>query len=60
MFIVTEYAALILCVPMEFCMKFDTVKSGWSIVCIEGLQVIILKKKTTFLSLKLDFALANR
>ena len=31
-------------VPMEFPTKFDTVKSGWSIICIEGSQVIILNK----------------
>ena len=29
---------------MEFSIKFDTVRSGQSIVNIEGLQVIILKK----------------
>ena len=28
---------------MEFSIKFDTAKSGWSIVYIEGPQVIILK-----------------
>ena len=26
--------------PMEFSIKFDTVKSGWSIIYIKGLQVI--------------------
>ena len=36
---------------MEFPIKFDTVKSGWSVVYIEGSQVII--------SLKIDFVLAN-
>ena len=41
-------------VPMEFPIKFDTFKSGWSIVYIEGSQVIIV-----FLSLKIDFVLAN-
>ena len=30
---------------MDFSIKFDTVKSGWSIVYIEGSQVIISKKK---------------
>ena len=30
---------------MEISIKFDTVKSGWSTVYIEGLQVIIFKKK---------------
>ena len=29
---------------MEFSIKFDTVKSGWSIVYIEGSQVIVSKK----------------
>ena len=32
---------LTLCVPMEFPIKFNTVKSGWSIVYIEGSQMII-------------------
>ena len=36
---------------------YDLVKSGWSIVYIEWSQVII--KKYIFLSLKIDFALAN-
>ena len=31
-------------------MKYDTVKSGWSIVYIEGLQVIISKKYQTSFS----------
>ena len=39
---------------MNFSIKFDTVKSRWSIVYIEGLQVII-----NFLSLKINFVLAN-
>ena len=29
--------------PMEFSIKLDTVKSGWSIVYIEGLHIIIYK-----------------
>ena len=37
---------------MKFPVKFETVKSGWSIVYIEGSQV-------TLLSLKIDFDLAN-
>ena len=45
---------------MEFPIKFDTVKSGWSIVYIEGSQVIISKKYTLFLSLKINSVLANR
>ena len=32
---------LTFCVPMEFPIKFDTGKSGYSIVYIEGLQVTI-------------------
>ena len=43
---------------MEFPIKFDTVKSGWSIVFIEGSQVIILKKCYISFS-KIDFVLAN-
>ena len=43
---------------MEFSIRFDTVRSGWSIVYIEGPQVII-SKKIVFLSLKIDFILAN-
>ena len=38
--------------------QFDFVKSGWSIVYIEGSQVIISKKNIIFLSLKIDFVLA--
>ena len=37
---------------MEFPIKFDTVKSGWFIVYIEGSQI-------TLLSLKINFVLAN-
>ena len=39
---------------MEFPIKFDTRKSGWSM----GTQVIV-SKNFTFLSLKFDFVLAN-
>ena len=42
---------------MEFPIKFDTVWSGRSIVYIKGSQVII--SKNIFLSLKVDFVLAN-
>ena len=45
--------------PMGYSIKFDTVQSGWSIVYIEGFQVIISKKNIIFLSLKIDFVLAN-
>ena len=30
--------------PMDFPIKFDTVKSGWSVVYIEGSQVMIFTK----------------
>ena len=43
----------------EFSRTFDTVKSGWSLVYNEGLQVIISPKNILFLSLKIDFILAN-
>ena len=41
-----------------FSIKSDTVMSGWSIVYIEGPQISILKK-IVFLSLKVNFAIAN-
>ena len=40
---------------MEFPIKFDTVKSGWSIVYIKGLQVIIFSKKNLSLMIDLVF-----
>ena len=43
---------------MEFLIKFDTVKSGLSIVYIEGSQIII-STKIVFLSLKISFVLVN-
>ena len=43
---------------MEVPIKCDTVKSGWSIVYIEGSQVMIFKKYC-FFSLKIDFVSAN-
>ena len=43
--------------PMECSIKFDTVRSGWSIVYIEGSQVIISKKYLSFL--KINFVLAK-
>ena len=45
-------------VPVEFPLKFDTVKSGWSIVYFEESKVII-SKNIIFLSLKVDLVLAN-
>ena len=41
---------------MEFSIKFDTVKSGWSIIYIEESQV---KIKTNFVFLSLKIGLAN-
>ena len=42
--------------PMEFSINFDTVKSGWFIVYIQGKQAIF-SKKCVFLSLKINFGL---
>ena len=36
--------SLTLCVPIEIPIKFDTVKSGWSIAYVEGSQVINSKE----------------
>ena len=44
--------------PSDFSTKFDIVKSGWSVVYIEGSHVVI-SKCIVFLSLKTDFAVAN-
>ena len=44
---------------MEFSIKLHTIESEWSVVYIEGSQVIISKKNIVFLSLKIDFVLAN-
>ena len=41
---ISRFPVLTLCIPMGFPIKFDTAKSGWSIVYIEGSQVIISKK----------------
>ena len=43
--------------PMEFSIKFDTIKSGWFNVYFKWSQVTV--SKTVFLSLKIDFVLAN-
>ena len=40
--------ALTHCVPMDFPIKFYTVMSGWSIVYIEGSQVILKKLLYSF------------
>ena len=44
--------------PMEFSIKLHTIKSGWLIMYIEGLQVKS-SQNIVFLSLKIDFVLAN-
>ena len=44
--------------PMEFSIKFDIVKSGWSIIYIEGLHVMI-SKNIAFRSLYINFVLVN-
>ena len=41
--------------PIEFSIKFDTVKWMVHYIYIEGLQVIISKTYIVFLSLKIDF-----
>ena len=43
--------------PIEFPIQLPTIKSGWSIVYIEGSQIIISKKD--YISLKIHFVLAN-
>ena len=43
-YIINQCKCFTLVVPMESSIKFDSVKSGWSIVYIEGSQVIISKK----------------
>ena len=43
---------------MDSSFWFYTVHLGWSIVYIEGLQVILFKN-IIFISLKIDFVLAN-
>ena len=42
---------------MEFSIKPHIIQEGWSILYIEGSQVVI--KKNVFLSLTIDFVLAN-
>ena len=43
---------------MKYSIKLHTIKSAWSIVYIEGSQVI-LSKTIVLLSLKINFFLAN-
>ena len=42
---------------MDISQKFDTVKSGWSVLYIEGSKVIF-SKKFVFLLFKINFVLA--
>ena len=42
--------------PMEFSIKLHAIKSGWSIVYIEGPHVMV-SKDVAFISLKIDLAL---
>ena len=49
-----EGSTLTLFRPLEFPIKLDTVKSGWSIVYIGGYRLAFLKK-----SVKVDFVLSN-
>ena len=44
-------------IPMDFSITLHTIKSGWSIVYIEGSHVMIFKK--IFISLKFFFVLVN-
>ena len=44
---------------MDISIKLHTIKSGWSIVYIEGSQVLIFFKKNPYFPLKIDFVLAN-
>ena len=44
---------------MEFPIMFDTIKSRWPIVYIDESQILISKINIVFLSLKIDFVLAN-
>ena len=45
--------------PMGFSTKFYTVYLGWYILYIEGSQFYKFKKSIVFLTLKIDFVLAN-
>ena len=46
--IISQYLSLTLCRPIEFSIQFNKVKSGWSIIYIEGPQVIISPQKLYF------------
>ena len=47
--------------PMEFSINFDAVKSGWSIIYIEGLLVIISPQKLhiVYFYIIIDFVFAH-
>ena len=54
------YVVLTLFKPMEFSIKLHAIKSGWSIVHIEGDRLYFpKKKKKLFTSLKINFVLPN-
>ena len=58
--IISQYLSLTLCRPIEFSIQFNKVKSGWSIIYIEGPQVIISPQKLYFsLWRSIFFVLAN-
>ena len=45
--------------PMEFSIKLHTIKSGWSIIYIEGSWVRISKKILYFFPLKIDLVFSS-
>ena len=51
---ISHYLSLTLCTPIDFSIQFNTVKSGWCSIHIEGPQVIITTK-IVFLTLKIYF-----
>ena len=51
------YITLLHVVPMENPIKFDTVKSAWSIVYILMGHRLLFPKKKSILSLKINFCL---
>ena len=44
---------------MEYTFKLEKARSGWSIVYMEGLYVVIPNKYSVFVSLKINIVLAN-
>ena len=51
----TSYSYLTLFGPMDFSTNFNAVKSGWSIVYIEGSQVITSQNLLCFFHLGLQY-----